>query len=102
MLIGPEYPDEVEGLKALLRYIFLMKPIVWEISPKKIRLIPEIGSRTAMFEGETEKYFAPLVAAADAYVLSTWRAVPRVIEEVKARELKRALPDFAVVSSGGK
>lgn len=102
MTPGPEYPDEVEGLKALLRYIFLMKPIVWEISPKKITLIPEIGVTTVDFEGETEKYFAPLIAAADAYVLSTWKAVPRVIEEVKARELKRARPDFAVVSLGGK
>lgn len=102
MLVGPEYPDEITGLKAFLRYVFLMRPYISEISPKKICLIPEIGSREAMFEGESEEHFAPLVAAADAYVLSTWRAFPEVIEEVKSRELALARPDFAIINAGGK
>ena len=101
MLVRPDYPDEMAAFRDFLRYLFLMKPVIYEISPKKISLVCGHSPQALDWEGETESGFQPFITAAEAYVLSTWNGSRRVIAALDAKERISAKPDFAVIQPFG-
>lgn len=97
MLARPFYDNERIALKDFLRYLFIMRPLVFEISPIRICLVSMHSDSSLQWQGEDASTFAPFVSAAEAYVLSTWRASEQVIAAIETNERARPDPDFSLI-----